>query len=84
MSGIIVVNGECKSAEEATIPALDRGFLFADSIFETMLALNEEILDLDEHLSRLEISAAQALIVLPKKEFFHNLLKKYLPKSVST
>lgn len=61
----ISVNGKITSPEEAMIPALDRGFLFGDNVFETFVAFHGKILDLDRHLARLRKSAAELMMEVP-------------------
>ncbi len=84
MIGIIAVNGKITDADKAQIPALDRGFLFGDSVFEVLLTEGKSILDADEHLERLRLSAQQIALELPWKneELFAEmkdlvLLKEY-------
>lgn len=65
MDGLISVNGVINSEEQATIPACDRGFLFADSVYETCVAFQGKVLDLAAHLERLRESAAQLNLSFP-------------------
>jgi branched-chain amino acid aminotransferase len=44
---------------EGQIPAWDRGFLFGEGLFESMVAYGQKILNLYSHLNRLRDSAAQ-------------------------
>ena len=52
------LNGALVEAEHAHIAITDRGFLLADGLFETMLATQGHIQQLDEHLVRLAAGAA--------------------------
>ncbi|MDF1782021.1 MAG: D-amino acid aminotransferase [Alcanivoracaceae bacterium] len=54
--GIAYLNGELLPLEEARISPLDRGFLFADGIYEVIPAYSGVLFRLDEHLERLEHS----------------------------
>ena len=65
MSGLISVNGSISAAETAKLPVLDRGFLFGDSVFETLVAFHGQLLNLPEHLARLRRSAAEVHIPVP-------------------
>ena len=65
MSGLISVNGVISEAKDAKIPALDRGFLFGDNVFEVFVAFGETILDGTAHLDRLQRSAAQYGFEIP-------------------
>ncbi len=48
-----------------SISALDRGFLYGESVFESMSAFGDCIVNLDKHLSRLEFSCEYLGIDLP-------------------
>jgi len=63
--GIVSVNGQVSSLENACIPADDRGFLFADNVFEVIVGFKDQLLDLDKHLVRLRSSADELGIDLP-------------------
>ncbi|XXX77628.1 aminotransferase class IV [Sorangium sp. So ce134] len=51
--------------EEAKVSVYDRGFLYGDSVFETIRTYGGEPFALEEHLARLERSAARIAIALP-------------------
>ncbi|SFV11073.1 D-alanine transaminase [Methylobacterium sp. 174MFSha1.1] len=59
MSRIVYVNGRFVPFEEATIPIMDRGFLFADGIYEVSAVLNGKLVDNEAHLARLDRSLAE-------------------------
>lgn len=65
MSKLISINGTISSLDKASIPATDRGFLFADNIFETIVVFDGKILNLKKHLERLRISAENMRIDIP-------------------
>ncbi|MDD9951263.1 MAG: aminotransferase class IV [Zetaproteobacteria bacterium] len=65
MTGLISINGEIQPAEQAKVPALDRGFLFGDNIFEAMVGFSGQIIDTTAHLERLEKSAERIRLTLP-------------------
>ena len=65
MNGIIAVNGELFAPEKALIPAMDRGFLLGDNVFEVFVGFKKKILDLDEHLRRLRFSADILQLAIP-------------------
>jgi branched-chain amino acid aminotransferase len=54
---IVSINGEVMDPEEAKIPVMDRGFLFGDSIYETLITFDKKLFRLDKHLERLKNSA---------------------------
>ena len=67
---IVFVNGRLAGASEATIPALDSGFLYGDGLFETMLVRARRVVFAERHAARL--AGASAALALP------------LPESVAT
>lgn len=50
------VNGVYVAADEAKISPFDRGFLFADSVYEVTAVYNGRPVDMERHLDRLERS----------------------------
>src|SRR5262245_35083234 len=54
---VVSVNGLLTSADEARISPLDRGFLFGDSVYETIRTYNGRPFRLGPHLDRLRLSA---------------------------
>lgn len=65
MREIAYVNGRVCPVEEATVSVEDRGYQFADGIYEVVRAWNAKLIDLDRHLARLERSAAMLDLPLP-------------------
>ncbi|BCM83178.1 D-amino-acid transaminase [Methylobacterium indicum] len=59
MSRIVYVNGRFVPFEEATIPIMDRGFLFADGIYEVSAVLDRRLVDNEAHLARLDRSLSE-------------------------
>ena len=58
MSRIVFLNGSFLPQEEAKVPIMDRGFLFADGVYEGFGVLGGRIIDNEPHLERLERSIA--------------------------
>jgi branched-chain amino acid aminotransferase len=52
----IAIDGRFVPPEAAVISVLDRGFLYGDSVFETVRTYGGKIFELDAHLERLERS----------------------------
>lgn len=65
MNRVAMVDGVVHPLEEATVSVLDRGFLYGDSVFETIRTYGGVPHALGEHLERLERSAALVHIELP-------------------
>lgn len=57
MNQIIYLNGQFLPLEEAKLSPLDRGFLFADGIYEVIRAYQGHLFCLDEHMQRLSNGA---------------------------
>ncbi|MCK5876405.1 MAG: aminotransferase class IV, partial [Candidatus Marithrix sp.] len=53
---IVYLNGKFLPIEEAHISVLDRGFIFADGVYEVIPAYSGQLFRLAEHLQRLENS----------------------------
>jgi D-alanine transaminase len=65
MSRTVFVNGSFLPSEEARIPIMDRGFLFADGIYEVAAVLRGRLVDNAAHLARLERSLGEIRIANP-------------------
>ena len=56
MSRTVYLNGEFVNEEDARVSVFDRGFLFADAVYEVTSVLDGKLLDFDGHMDRLERS----------------------------
>ncbi len=65
MSGLVYLQGEFCDLSAARISLLDRGYLFGDSIFETLRSYAGVPFRLEQHLNRLEHSASVLGIKIP-------------------
>lgn len=65
MTRIAFVNGEFLPFAEARVPIMDRGFLFADGIYEVSAVLDGALVDNEAHLARLDRSLAAIGIPQP-------------------
>jgi D-alanine transaminase len=65
MNDLIWLNGEILPMSEARISPEDRGFQFADGVYEVIRLYNGRPFTLEEHLGRLERSAAELKLTLP-------------------
>ncbi|MBJ3764031.1 D-amino-acid transaminase [Maribius pontilimi] len=65
MSRTVYVNGDYLPEEDAKISVFDRGFLFADGVYEVTSVLGGKILDFDGHTVRLERSLKELGMGMP-------------------
>src|SRR5216684_6640911 len=63
---IAYVNGSFVPLSEAKVSVLDRGFLFADGIYEVAAVLDGKLIDNASHLARLERSVGEIALALPE------------------
>ncbi|ANQ24589.1 D-amino acid aminotransferase [Vibrio natriegens] len=65
MERIVYLNGKFLAESEAKISVFDRGFLFADAVYEVTAVLDGKLIDHEGHLARLERSAKELGIKMP-------------------
>jgi len=65
MTRIVYVNGEYLPDTEATVSIFDRGFLFADGVYEVTSVLGGRLIDFDGHARRLERSLGELAMTPP-------------------
>jgi D-alanine transaminase len=65
MERIAWLNGDFVPLAEAKVSAQDRGFLFADGIYEFTAVLDGKLVDSEAHLARFARSAAGLALMLP-------------------
>jgi branched-chain amino acid aminotransferase len=62
---LVTIDGRPVAPEEAKVSVFDRGFLYGDSVFETIRTYAGRPFALERHLQRLARSAARVFIELP-------------------
>jgi D-alanine transaminase len=62
------LNGRFLPAAEATVPVLDRGFIFGDGVYEVVPVFGSHIVRLHEHLHRLRQSLAAIYMESPHSD----------------
>ena len=62
MSRIVYVNGKFINESDAKISIFDRGFLFADGVYEVSTVISGKLIDNDIHLNRLQRSLSEIKI----------------------
>ena len=68
MGRIVYVNGEYVPEEEARISVFDRGFLFADGVYEVTSVLGGKLVDFPRHLARLHRSLEALEMAAPASD----------------
>ncbi|GIW41643.1 MAG: branched chain amino acid aminotransferase [Candidatus Binatia bacterium] len=63
------MNGRVVPGSRASVSAFDRGFLYADGLFETLRSYRGEPFGLDDHLDRLDRSCQVLGIRLPRTDW---------------
>jgi D-alanine transaminase len=66
LDSIAYVNGSFVPLSEAKVSILDRGFLFADGIYEVAAVLDGRLVDNASHLARLKRSVGEIALELPE------------------
>ncbi|HHE6470238.1 TPA: D-amino-acid transaminase [Providencia rettgeri] len=62
---IAYVNGQFLPEEEASVSVFDRGFLFADAVYEVTAIINGKLVDFEHHMARLQRSCTELQLSLP-------------------
>lgn len=65
MTRLASIDGQLFTPEQAKVSIYDRGFLYGDSVFETIRTYLGAPFSLGEHMQRLERSAERVLIPMP-------------------
>jgi D-alanine transaminase len=65
MSRIAYVNGQYVPHRHAAVPIEDRGYQFADGVYEVIAVQNGELIDLEPHFERLDRSLREISIGAP-------------------
>ncbi|MCH2077052.1 MAG: D-amino-acid transaminase [Rhodobacteraceae bacterium] len=65
MTRTVYVNGSYLPENEATVSIFDRGFLFADGVYEVTSVLGGKLIDFDGHAVRLERSLKELDMEMP-------------------
>ena len=83
MSRVVFVNGEYLPYEKSKVHIEDRGYQFADGVYEVFAVIENKLVDYDAHMSRLLRSLSELKMKIPyskKSIFFHisNIVKQNL------
>jgi D-alanine transaminase len=65
MSRIVYVNGDYVLEEQGKVSIFDRGFLFADGVYEVTAVIGGKLVDYDPHMERLDRSLKEIRMAWP-------------------
>lgn len=68
MSRTFYVNGEFVAEQDAKVSVLDRGFLFADAVYEVSSVLDGQLIDNANHMARLRRSLSELSMDSPASD----------------
>ncbi|NKB26717.1 MAG: D-amino-acid transaminase [Rhodobacteraceae bacterium] len=68
MTRTVYVNGNYVPEDQATISVFDRGFLFADAVYEVTSVLDGKLIDFDGHGQRLARSLGELNMAMPEAD----------------
>lgn len=78
MSRIVYVNGAYLPEDQATVSVFDRGFLFADGVYEVSSVLHGKLVDNAGHLARLHRSLSELEMDAPASDAEIETIQKAL------
>jgi D-alanine transaminase len=81
MSEIVYLNGEFLKKEDAKISPNDRGFIFADGVYEVAKYYNGKAFRYKDHLDRLERSLAELEIQYSETDKLENVFTELLARN---
>ncbi len=73
---IIYLNNKFISLDDAKISPLDRGFLFADGVYEFIRTYNKKLFCFPDHIDRLEYSITELKLHIINKNIFKNIISE--------
>ncbi|RLM18207.1 D-amino acid aminotransferase [Brenneria alni] len=81
MQRLVYVDGQYVPESEAKVSVFDRGFLFADAVYEVTAVVNGKLAEFDGHITRLQRSCRELSLTLPVtpselKNIHHSLIEK--------
>lgn len=83
MANIVYLNGQWLAAADAKVSVFDRGFLFADGIYEVVTVYSGRPFLLHQHLQRLQRSLAEVNINAGNTNFWQEIINELLRRNQS-
>lgn len=78
---IVFLDDKFLSLEEAVISPFDRGFLFADGVYESIRTYNKRLFRYEDHLARLRRSLKETRIDVPSLDPIENIFYELMIKN---
>jgi len=78
---MVFINNRFISIEEAHISPLDRGFLFADGVYESIRTYNNKLFRYKDHLDRLKRSLKETRINFKELDSIENIIYELIQKN---
>jgi D-alanine transaminase len=78
---IVYLNTEFLQLENAKISPFDRGFLFADGVYESIRTYNGKLFYYEDHLNRLKKSLTEIRLKYKENEKIENILHELIKKN---
>ena len=78
---LVFLNNRILSLDEANISPFDRGFLFADGVYESIRTYNKKLFRYKDHLERLKRSLKETRIDFKKFDSLENIIYDLIKKN---
>ncbi|MCW8803384.1 MAG: D-amino-acid transaminase [Ignavibacteriaceae bacterium] len=78
---MVYINNRIIPVEEATISPFDRGFLFADGVYESIRTYNGKLFRFRDHLDRLKRSLKEIRIIFNDLDSLENIIYDLIKKN---
>ena len=78
---MVFINNRFVSIEEAQLSPLDRGFLFADGVYESIRTYNNKLFRYKDHLDRLKRSLKETRINFKELDSIENIIYELIQKN---
>lgn len=78
---MVFVNNRIITVEEAAISPFDRGFLFADGVYESIRTYNKKLFRYEDHLERLKRSLKETRIEFNELDSLENIIYELIKKN---
>lgn len=78
---IVFLNNCFIDVEQAVISPFDRGFLFADGVYESIRTYNKKLFRYEDHLARLKRSLKETRIEFPELDSIENIIYELMIKN---